>query len=171
MAENLAFNKCSINDMGRVSELANRIWPLTFSEILTQEQIVYMLDWMYSLDTLKQQVLSGHLFYIAKLGEKEIGFVGLEPNYPKNGYLRIHKIYLHPEYHGKKIGKWMMDKIQEIALELKMQNLHLNVNRHNAAVKFYLKSGFETIKSEDIEIGNGYFMNDFVMQKSLTPAT
>ena len=171
MKGNLTFNKCSAEDIDQVSELANRIWPVAYADLLTTSQIEYMLNWMYSLDKLKEEFHKGHLFYITKLDSEEVGFVGLEPNFPKSDCLRIHKIYLHPNFHGKKIGKWMMEKVEGVASELKMQYLHLNVNRQNAAVEFYLKSGFETIETEDIDIGNGFYMNDFMMSKKLTSAT
>ena len=45
--------------------------------------------------------------------------------------------------------------------------LELNVNRYNKnALQFYTKQGFAIIKEEDIAIGKGFFMNDFVMQKA-----
>jgi ribosomal protein S18 acetylase RimI-like enzyme len=45
--------------------------------------------------------------------------------------------------------------------------LELNVNRSNNAVTFYQKFGFTTTSEVDLPIGEGYFMNDYVMQKSL----
>ena len=43
-------------------------------------------------------------------------------------------------------------------------SLQLNVNRHNKALHFYEKQGFKIIREEDIDIGEGYFMNDYVME-------
>jgi len=165
--ESLMFNRCSIEDLERVSILAEEIWPISFAKILSPAQIEYMLEWMYSADQLKTQFLSGHLFYLAKMDDIEVGFVGLEPNHPEMDHLRIHKIYLHPKHQGKKIGKWMTEQVEVLAKNLKLKYLHLNVNRHNTAVDFYLKCGFKTIDTEDIDIGNGYFMNDFIMRKKL----
>jgi ribosomal protein S18 acetylase RimI-like enzyme len=45
--------------------------------------------------------------------------------------------------------------------------LQLNVNRNNPAKIFYEKLGFAVLNEEDIDIGNGYFMNDYVMQKMI----
>ena len=45
--------------------------------------------------------------------------------------------------------------------------LTLNVNRFNKAIDFYLKNGFKIIKEENIEIGNGFLMEDYVMEKIL----
>ena len=49
-------------DVLRVQQIAKLTWPDTFKEILSAAQIEYMLDWMYNLETLKQQVEEGQLF-------------------------------------------------------------------------------------------------------------
>jgi ribosomal protein S18 acetylase RimI-like enzyme len=41
------------------------------------------------------------------------------------------------------------------------------VNRHNRALHFYEKQGFKIIREEDIDIGSGYFMNDYVMELTI----
>lgn len=165
--ENLTFYKCLKSDLGDISQLASIIWPPAFKEILTAEQSKFMLEWMYNLNTLENQIDNGHLFFLMKDNQQNIGFVGLQPDFPEKGKLRIHKIYLSPECQGKKYGAWMMNQVEEQAQNMSLNYLHLNVNRQNKATDFYKKGGFEILYSEDIEIGNGYFMNDFVMQKKL----
>jgi GNAT superfamily N-acetyltransferase len=165
--QNLTFNTCLESDLVAVNRLAHIIWPPTFKDILSQDQLQFMLEWMYNIDHLKDQMKNGHLFYLLKSGTEEIGFVGLEPNFPELGTLRIHKIYLLPTHQGKGWGKWMMDEVEKVALANDLEKLHLNVNRYNKASEFYQKIGFEIITSEDIDIGNGYFMNDFVLTKVL----
>ncbi len=164
---NLTFYKCSENELEIITDLARRIWPDTFRSILTNDQLEYMLEWMYNPKHLRKQRENGHMFYLVKDNETEIGFVGLEPNFPSQSHLRIHKIYLLPSEQGKGIGKWMMDQVNEIGREKMLDFLHLNVNRFNRASGFYRKIGFQIIDEEDIDIGNGFFMNDFVMQKKL----
>ncbi len=165
--EELSFFKCSKNELLRINKLAHVIWPQTFKPILTDMQIAYMLDWMYKVEKLEKQYDNGHLFFLVKYLETDIGFVGLQPNFPEKNKLRIHKIYLDPDYHGKKIGKWMMDQIEILAVQLSQQFLQLNVNRHNKAVQFYQQNGFTILHSEDLDIGHGFYMNDFVMEKKL----
>ncbi len=165
--QNLTFKRCSKVDLKEVNRLAWIIWPSAFKDILTMEQIDYMLKWMYDMDKLNQQFEKGHVFFLAKQLHENVGFVGVEPNFPAEGKLRIHKIYLNPAHQGKRIGKWMMEQTEQFAKELNLKFLHLNVNRFNNAVTFYEKGGFKTIETEDIDIGNGFFMNDFVMEKRL----
>ncbi len=167
MPENLTFYKCSENALSTITALAQQIWPTAFKDILTDDQIDYMLNWMYSADQLKKQLEDGNLFFQIRLDNTPIGFVGLQENYPDINTLRIHKFYLLPEYQGKKIGKWMMEQIQELAVANNQVQLHLNVNKFNHAVQFYERAGFVKMKEEDIDIGQGYFMNDYVMVKDL----
>jgi hypothetical protein len=42
------------------------------------------------------------------------------------------------------------------------------VNRYNKAKDFYEKAGFKIIETVDIEIGNGFYMNDYVMELPLS---
>lgn len=164
----ITFYKCTSMDLRRIIDLARAIWPSTFKDILSPEQLAYMLNWMYNSEELQAQKTKGHLFYLVLDNGRDIGFVGLEPHYPETGTLRIHKVYLLPEYQGQGIGKWMLNEIETIARERKLIALNLNVNRYNKATEFYKKLNFEIVQSEDIDIGNGFFMNDYVMTKKLS---
>lgn len=155
------------NEVQLIHELAHRIWPSTFKEILSPEQIEYMLEMMYSVDSLSKQVKSGHQFILWEEKNNPIAYVGIERNYPNIGTLRIHKIYILPEKQGLGLGKSMIDEVKQLAISEGFSSLNLNVNRFNKAVDFYTHLGFETIKTEDINIGNGYLMEDYVMELKL----
>ena len=155
------------DDIMIVNHLANEIWPSTFRDILSKEQISYMLDWMYSIETLQEQVQTGYLYYLATLDGVAVGFLGLEPNFPDQNQLRIHKIYVKPNVHKKGIGRALLNHSIDIAFDLDQTSLHLNVNKFNNAVGFYEHVGFKTIKEENIDIGKGYLMEDFVMELKL----
>ena len=74
---------------------------------------------------------------------------------------------MHTSTQGKGVGKTLIDHISGKLLQQKVHTLRLNVNRLNKARLFYEKLGFTVIKEEDVDIGNGYFMNDYVMEKKL----
>jgi len=95
------------------------------------------------------------------------GFAGFELNYNHQPQTKLHKLYILPGTQGKGIGKRLLDTVEAIAIQAGQNKLLLNVNRYNSAFGFYEKNGF-TIQAEiDIAIGNGYFMNDFVLEKKL----
>lgn len=155
------------DDIIIVHQLAKTIWPEAFKDILKPDQIEYMLDWMYNINTLTDQVQTGHLFYMVTLDGIPKGFLGLEPNFPDAGTLRIHKIYVDTNVHGKGLGKALLEKAIEIGNELEAATINLNVNRFNAAVDFYKSQGFKIVKEENIDIGREYLMEDYVMVKDL----
>ena len=163
----IEINQLGTEDVFIVNHLAKEIWPHTFKDILTPEQITYMLDWMYNIQTLQEQVQTGHLYYLIKSEGRALGFMGLEPNYPDAGFLRMHKIYVHPDAQGKGLGRAMVNYAIDLSFDLDLTSIHLNVNRFNKAVDFYKYIGFNVIGEEDIDIGKGYLMEDFIMELPL----
>ncbi|ETN94042.1 GNAT family N-acetyltransferase [Zhouia amylolytica] len=153
--------------LGIVRALALETWPATFKDILSPEQIDYMLDWMYSAASLKDQYKGGIKFILAEENDDYFGFAAYEFNYKNEAKTKIHKIYIHPKSQGKGVGRILINFIAEEAKKHRNNTLTLNVNRYNKATGFYEKLGFKTMYSEDIDIGNGYLMEDFVMDKGL----
>jgi len=149
-----------------IQDLAYLTWPQTFGEILSPEQVTYMLEWMYNEKILKEQAENGHEFYTYSENEKPLGFIGLEA-FPQEDKLKIHKIYVLPDTQGKGVGKKLLLKAIEVANEKSISNVFLNVNRYNKAVGFYENMGFEILYEENIDIGNGYLMEDYVMNLEL----
>ena len=150
-----------------VQELAYRIWPSTYSEILSQEQMSYMLNWMYSIETLEKSAESDHHFFAIFDADEALGFLDVELNCPEMNGMKLQKIYVLPEKQGLGLGKKLLNFAIDFGNKQGLHQLILQVNRYNKAVDFYLHAGFEIIDEQDFDIGNGYFMNDFVMQKSL----
>jgi GNAT superfamily N-acetyltransferase len=152
-----------------IQEIARLTWPDTFNPILSNEQINYMLDWMYSLPSLKSQVNDeGHIFLLAKSGDDYLGFASYETNYQDTPRTKLHKIYILPQAQGKGVGKALIMASVVKALQHRNRTLLLNVNRGNKAVNFYQKMGFVIIAEENIPIGNDYWMEDYVMEKKLS---
>lgn len=159
----LAISQLTKDDVIIVHQLARTIWPEAFKDILEPAQIEYMLEWMYNVNTLTEQAQTGHLFYMITSDGVPKGFIGLEPNYPDVGTLRIHKLYVQANAHGLGLGKALLEKALEVGRELDVATINLNVNRYNKAVDFYKHHGFQIVKEEDIKIGKGYLMEDYVM--------
>lgn len=149
-----------------IRELAHQIWPHAFGEILSKEQITYMLNWMYSLETLSKQLSEGHHFFIYEEHGVPLGFMGIELF--DDCRVKIHKLYVLPDTQGTGIGKKFIEFVKIWANEHRALAVFLNVNRFNKAVDFYKYIGMTIIKAEDIDIGNGYLMEDYVMEFKLS---
>lgn len=164
-----------------IQSIAQRTWPDTFGEILSPTQITYMLDMMYSEAAIGGQVEKGHVFHIllVKSGENEseytggasqkyipVGYVSHQQDYLP-GTTKIHKIYLLPTRQGKGYGRVMIDHVEHCARRAGQSVLRLDVNYQNAAVGFYEYLGFRKIERCTTDIGNGYLMEDWIMEKPL----
>jgi ribosomal protein S18 acetylase RimI-like enzyme len=150
-----------------LENLARRIWPRTYSDIISTEQMEFMLNWMYSTETLVAQQQSGHEFYLISKDNTDVGFIAIEQ---AGQELKVNKVYVLPEIQGSGAGKQLMDKAIERAKAKNCTHLFLQVNRANKAKFFYDKLGFTIRSEEDFDIGNGFFMNDYVMELALEKA-
>lgn len=150
------------SDIPAIQHIANVTWEATYSKILSQEQFTYMMQMIYAAEALEEQMNKGHHFYLLTEEENAIGFIDVEKiNDTKT---KLHKIYLLPNQQGKNYGKLLLNHAIEKAKENNSSILQLNVNRYNKARNFYEKQGFVVKYEDDIDIGNGYFMNDYIME-------
>lgn len=151
-----------------IQVLSNVIWPATFSNILSQEQISYMMDMMYSTSSLEKQMNDlNHHYLLAEEDGEYLGYLSYELNYKGTPITKIHKIYVLPSIQGKGVGRLFIDAVSKLALKNNNTLLSLNVNRYNKAIDFYKRMGFDFFTSENIDIGNGFLMEDYVMNKDL----
>ncbi len=156
-------------DLSTIRHLASLIWPVAYAEILSAGQINYMLNAMYNLPALKKQLLEGHIFLLAFKDEKPVGFSGISP-LEKTGYWKLHKLYIVPYKQHTGAGKALLASVYEIMTAQNGTHLKLQVNRENEARNFYKKQGFEIISERNVDIGKGFYMNDFIMQKQIQQA-
>ena len=162
---NLRLRTASERDVVLIRELAARIWPDTYRAIISPLQIDYMLGLMYSEKALLNQMKEGHEFVIVSDGPEPIGFASISM-IDKHSY-KLHKLYILPGNQGKGVGRFVIEQLINAVIRKGGDRLRLNVNRNNSARIFYERLGFKQIAEEDIDIGNGYFMNDYVMEKTV----
>lgn len=163
----ITLRKATDEDILLIKELVVQVWPQTYANILSAEQIEYMMELMYSEAALHQQMQDNHQFLIVYNSGIPIGFASYSEIVPT--IFKLHKIYLLQTQQGRGTGRTVIEEIiKEIAAK-GATSLILNVNRNNAAKSFYEKIGFEVIRVEDVPIGNGFYMNDYIMEKKLNP--
>jgi len=161
--ETMTIRKAYPTDIPLIRDMAYKIWPSTYGSILSKDQIDYMLGWFYSEKELHEQMGQHIEFIIVYDGVHPVGFASFGLSEPQ--VYKLHKIYVLPSQQGKGTGRFIIDQLIKAMKAKGATSLLLNVNRQNNAKNFYEKLGFTVIKEEDIDIGNGYFMNDYVMEK------
>lgn len=155
-------------DIPRIRENADKVFRHTYAEILTPEQMDYMIDWMYSEESLRHQIgTPGKAFFLAEEGDDFGGYASVEVQGRKDDGTQIYhlqKIYVMPRFQGTGLGKMLFEHVMDYLVTVggKPFRVELNVNRHNKAVGFYEKMGMFRDREGDFPIGHGYYMNDYI---------
>ncbi len=151
-----------------IQSIAHITWPVTFGDLMTPEQLQYMLNMMYSDAALAEQTgPKGHVFLLAEKDGQHLGFASYELHYQGEKKTKLHKIYILPSAQGQGVGRALFEQVTEIARSAGDQKISLAVKRDNDAVKFYEKLGYHIVGTLDMEIGEGFWMRDYVMEKSI----
>ena len=161
----LVIRPASFNDIPYIQEIVYETWPIAYGQILSNDQLQYMLDLFYRSSALQQQMHDNHHFYLALQDFKPIGFASFSQT--ENDVYKLQKLYVLPQVQKSGAGGQLLKTVEAAVKSKEGKSLLLNVNRNNTALSFYEKHGFKVIKEEDINIGHSYFMNDYVMEKKL----
>ena len=161
----MKIRKAILSDIPIIKEIAEKAWRPTYDHILTEQQTLYMLDLMYNSRTLENQINGKIEFFMVDLGQETIGYFAVEILNEQN--VKLHKLYLDPTQKQKGLGRKIIQYIRDWTLTNQRGSIILNVNKNNSAVQFYLKMGFIIIEELILDIGEGYVMDDYVMQLDL----
>lgn len=154
-------------DIPSIQDIANKTWPQAYANVISQEQISYMLKKMYNRGELLSQLQQGYSFLMAEEEGRDLGFAVFSLVDSADRVFKLHKLYVLPEVHGKGLGKLLINEVLNLVKRAGGLSLELNVNRDNKAAAFYERAGFSIKETVDLDIGNGFQMNDYVMRKAL----
>jgi GNAT superfamily N-acetyltransferase len=157
-------------DIPTIRSIAHAAWPVAYAGILSPAQLDYMLELMYSEAALWDQLtIHGHRFLLAERNSAAIGFASHETNPGGTSRTRLHKLYVLPERQGTGAGKALLDAVEHAASNSGDAFVEFNVNKYNPALAFYEGQGYTILRSEVNDIGQGFVMDDHVMEKHLRP--
>lgn len=151
-----------------IADLAGVIWRQHYPGIISSAQIEYMLDRMYSLATLREEIQSrGIQFERLLVAGRLAGFASYGPT-AESGVMKLHKCYLLPELHGRGYGSLLLQHCEQAVRRLGARRLILAVNKNNSrALTAYQRRGFVPIEAVITEIGAGFVMDDYILAKDL----
>ena len=152
--------------ISEVIDLAEAIWPEVYIPLIGRPQVDYMLRKFQSRPAVREQIREGYLYFLLRSNDKPAGYFAVLPW--KDGELLLSKIYLKPEARRRKFGKTIMDFSEKIARDRGLRRITLTVNKNNTnAIRAYRKMGFEILEPLIREIGEGFVMDDYRMEKDL----
>jgi GNAT superfamily N-acetyltransferase len=152
------------SELHLVTELSAQIWPIAYKEIITQEQIKYMLNTMYSQQALEQNLIDGHSFLVAERDGNPVGYAGYQVNFPRLDFSKLHKLYVLPEIQHSGVGGELFNAVVTASKNEHCKHLILQVNKINPALQFYHKKGMYIHEEAVFDIGNGFVMDDYIMR-------
>jgi ribosomal protein S18 acetylase RimI-like enzyme len=149
-----------------IRAVAHEVWPKTYLSIIGQEQMDFMLEWMYSASSLQEQMNDPHTeFLVVKKSEQIFGFASYTVS--PDGKSKLNKLYVFSTAQGHGLGVLLLQEVESRSAQRGSSVLELQVNKYNKAKSFYEKHGFTVKEACVFDIGHGYVMDDFVMHKSL----
>ena len=154
-------------DIAELAKLADTVWHEYFPCILSDEQIDYMVEKFQSVPALTDQLNNqGYRYFFLQLGDTKIGYTGIKA---EDGKLFLSKIYILKPYRGHGYASQALRFLEEICHKEKLSSIWLTVNKHNdPTIAVYKKKGFQTIRTQVADIGNGFVMDDYIMEKPIT---
>ncbi len=158
--------KAGENDLPVIHDMAQIVFRHTYLDILSPQQMDYMMEWMYSLPNLHKQLSEGHVYFIAYISGRPCGYMSIQKEGIDSGIMVFHlqKIYVMPSEQGKGVGKLLFNQaVDYVTNTFLPSRIELNVNRNNNAVGFYRHIGMRILREGDFHIGEGFYMNDYIM--------
>ena len=152
-------------DIPEIQEIAYRSWQENYPGIISQAQIDFMLDLMYSETEIRSQFKNEnyHYYFIENELDQRIGIMGFEKDEEPNS-TKLHRLYLLRSEKGKGFGKLAIQFLKDRVAELGNSRIILNVNKYNPAKEFYQKLDFKVYDEGIFDIGNGFVMDDYLME-------
>ncbi|WP_294246649.1 GNAT family N-acetyltransferase [uncultured Chryseobacterium sp.] len=164
----MRFIKATEKDIALIQELAKNSWEHAYQDILSAGQIAYMLNTMYSYEEILGHLQHpGYHYYLMQdqADGRFMGFIGYENSYEgEEATTKLHRIYLVPGFKGRGAGKEALHFLRGEVQKTGGRRIILNVNKHNPAIKFYESQGYRVYGEGVFDIGNGYFMDDYLME-------
>ena len=156
----------STQQIDAVARLAREIWYEYYVTLIGRAQVDYMVARFQSAEAVAGQIRDGYEYFLIQRDGSSIGYCAVQPK-PADGSLFLSKLYLLSDARGGGTGRVCMEFIEQLARRRGLNLLWLTVNKGNPAVKAYERLGFRIAADLEIDIGGGFVMDDYRMEKSL----
>ncbi|MFB9328939.1 GNAT family N-acetyltransferase [Paenibacillus aurantiacus] len=158
----------SANDIAELARLASEIWREYYIALITIEQIDYMISKFQSVPAITDQIERQGYEYVLIRHEENDSSVGYMSVREEDRKLFLSKFYIAQAYRGRGYASQAMAFLERLCHERSLSHIWLTVNRHNgSSIAVYEKKGFRTVREQVADIGGGFVMDDYVMEKEI----
>ena len=150
------------NDFKKLEPFAASIWEQHYTPIIGADQVAFMLNKYQSAEVMFNQFSAGYKYALVIFGGQQAGYFAYDVKDQKEVF--ISKLYIHKDFRRRGLGKRVLDFIAKETQALGCSTMTLSVNKDNSdSIQFYISYGFQTIKAQKVAIGEGFYMDDYVM--------
>lgn len=160
----------SSNELKNVRDFAHDSFVELYNEVLSNEVISQMKNWLFDTNTFVEKVERGNLFYLYSENDVPLAYLSFEPIQVSTNELRIHSLHVLPFAQNRGVGKLLMQKAIDIAHENNISKLVFVTNRFSLSITFFKHLGFTIKSKEKIDIGNGLKIVNLVLEYELAPS-
>ncbi len=169
----VGIKKIKLSHIEELRTIAIKTFQETFSVDNTEDNMSAYLEHAFSVERLSAELKDHNAeFYFAYYGDRVIGY--LKINYGQSQKelkderaIQIERIYVLQQFHGKKIGQLLLEKVIQIARERNTDYGWLGVWEENErAIQFYNRNGFVAFDKHIFKLGEDE-QTDIMMKLAL----
>jgi diamine N-acetyltransferase len=151
-----------------LAKVARTIWISHYATIISLQQIEYMLSNRFTVDSLRRYVANADRWMeVLHVSGDIVGYCSYALT-STLGEMKLEQLYLLPALHGRGLGRLMLEHVERRSQQQGCSTLMLQVNKRNEkAINVYGRAGFFVRHEVVVDIGNGYVMDDYIMEKRL----
>lgn len=169
----LNIKKCTIEDSHELQAISYETFNETFKDQNSPENMIAYLEKAFNLKKVEEELsnISSHFFFVY-FNNAVAGYLKLNTNDAQSegmgdDSLEIERIYIKNNFQKHGLGKYLLNKAIEIAMELNKKKIWLGVwEKNENAIAFYKKMEFVQTGSHSFYMGDEEQI-DFIMTKTL----
>lgn len=154
------------DQLKQIADLAEIIWNEHFTPIIGKKQVDYMIEKFQSYPALKEQIADGYEYYQIFDKDEFCGYTGIHPG--EDNRLFLSKLYIKKECRGRHLASLAFSFLKDICQKRGYSAIWLTCNKQNKnTLSVYRHLGFETIDTQEADIGDGFIMDDYIMEYTI----
>ena len=169
----IKIKKCTLEDSRKLQEISVETFNETFKHQNSSENMNAYLERAFNLKQVEKELstISSQFFFVY-LNSEVAGYLKVNTNDAQSEEmgdksLEIERIYIKKKFQKHGIGKYLLNKAMEIAMECHKKKVWLGVwEKNENAIAFYKKMGFVQTGAHSFYMGDEEQI-DFIMIKTL----